>query len=129
MAKISSLVTLVYPVKNASTYLFTDASVIAVGAVLHRKINGDLRPLGFFSRAFNNAQLKNSVFDKELTALHMAVNHFKYFLNENSKLSILPILFTYLVPLTLSPIVSSQRNAMSCLNPTELATSQLFHKQ
>ena len=80
IAKISSPVTLAYPVKNAPTYLVTDASEIAAGAVLHQKINGDLRPLGFFSRAFNNAQLKYSVFDKELTAIHMAVKHFKYFL-------------------------------------------------
>ena len=56
IAKISSLVTLAYPVKNAPTYLVTDASEIAVGAVLHQKINGDLRPLGFFGRAFNNTQ-------------------------------------------------------------------------
>ena len=70
-------VTLAYPVKNASTYLVTDASA---GAVLHQKINGDLRPLEFFYRAFNNAQLKYSVFDKELTAIHMAAKHFKYFL-------------------------------------------------
>ena len=72
--------TLAYPVKNAPTYLVTDASVIAADAVLHQKINGDLRPLVFFSWAFINAQLKYSVFDKELTAIHMAVKHFKYFL-------------------------------------------------
>ena len=132
IAKISLPVTPAYPVKNAPTYLVTDASEIAAGAVLHQKINSDLCTLGFFSRAFNNAQLKYSVFDKELTAIHMAVKHFKYFLeHENSKLSlinevsrtlfcrsqitylpdkvgililvlsILPILFTYLVPLTL----------------------------
>ena len=70
IAKISLPVALAYPVKNAPTYLFTDASEIAAGAVLHQKINGDLRPLGFFSRAFNNAQLKYSVFDKELTVIH-----------------------------------------------------------
>ena len=56
IAKISSPVTLAYPVKNAPTYLVTDASEIAAGAVLHQKINVDLRPLGFFSRVFNNAQ-------------------------------------------------------------------------
>ena len=48
IAKISSLVTLAYPVKNAPTYLVTDASDIAAGAVLHQKIDGDLRPLRFF---------------------------------------------------------------------------------
>ena len=44
-AKISSPVTLAYPVKNAPTYFVTDASEIAAGAVLHQNINGDLRPL------------------------------------------------------------------------------------
>ena len=34
-AQISSPVTLAYPVKNAPTYLFTDASDIAAGVVLH----------------------------------------------------------------------------------------------
>ena len=75
IAKISLPVTLAYPVKNAPTYLVTDA----LGAVLHLKINGDLRPVGFFGKAFNNAQLKYNVFNKELTAIHMAVKHFNYF--------------------------------------------------
>ena len=35
VAKISSPVTLAYPVKNAPTYLVTDASEIAAGAVLY----------------------------------------------------------------------------------------------
>ena len=41
-AKISSLVILTYPVKNAPTYLVTDTSEITTGAVLHQKINGDV---------------------------------------------------------------------------------------
>ena len=64
IAKISLSVTLAFPVKNAPTYLVTDASEIAASAVLHQKVNGNLCPLGFFSRALNNAQLKYSVFDK-----------------------------------------------------------------
>ena len=53
-------------------------------AVLHQKIDCELRPLAFFSRAFNKAQLKYSVFDIELTAIYMAVKHFKYFLEGRS---------------------------------------------
>ena len=82
--KLCSTVTLVFPVENARTYLVTDASNVAAGAVLHQKIDGELRPLAFFSRAFNKAQLKYSVFDKELTAMYMAVKHFKYFLEGRS---------------------------------------------
>ena len=54
------------------------------GAVLHQKIDGESRPLAFFSGAFNKVQLKYSVFDKELTAMYMAVKHFKYFLEGRS---------------------------------------------
>ena len=82
--KLCSPVTLAFPVENAPTYLVTDASNVAAGAVLHQKIDGELRSLAFFSRAFNKAQLKYSVFDKELTAMYMAVKHFKYFLEGRS---------------------------------------------
>ena len=84
--KLCSPVTLAFPVENAPTYLVTDASNVIAGAVSHQKIDGDLRPLAFFglSRAFNKAQLKYSVFDKELTAMYMAVKHFKYFLEGRS---------------------------------------------
>ena len=78
--KMNDPVTLAYPVQNAPTYLVTDASDLAAGAVLHQKIDGDLRPLGFFSKSFSKAQLNYSVFDKELTAVHMAIKHFRYFL-------------------------------------------------
>ena len=84
LKKFYSPVTLVFPVENAPTNLVTVASNVAAGAVLHQKINGELRPLAFFSRAFNKAQLKYSVFDKELTAMYMAVKHFKYFLEGRS---------------------------------------------
>ena len=80
--KLCSPVTLAFPVENAPTYLVIDASNVA--AVLHQKIDGELRPLAFFSRAFHKAQLKYSVFDKELTAMYMAVKHFKYFLEGRS---------------------------------------------
>ena len=52
--------------------------------MLLQKIDGGLRPLAFFCRVINKAQLKYSVFDKELTAMYMAVKHFKYFLEGRS---------------------------------------------
>ena len=83
MNKLCSTITLTFPVENALTYLVTDASNVA--AVLYQKIDdGELRRSAFFSRAFNKVQLKYSIFDKELTALFMAVKHFKYFLEEHS---------------------------------------------
>ena len=64
MKKLCSPVTLTFPVENAPTYFVTDASNVTAGVVLHQKIDGELRPLAFFSQAFNKAQLKYSVFDR-----------------------------------------------------------------
>ena len=47
---------------------------------MHQEIDGELQPLAFLSQAFTMVQLKYSIFDKELTAMYMAVKHFKYFL-------------------------------------------------
>ena len=76
--------------QKCTEILVTDALEIATGAVLHYKIDGDLLPLGFFNRAFNTAQLKYSVFEKKLTAIHMAVAHFNIsWKAENSTLSLI----------------------------------------
>ena len=71
IAKISSPDTLAYPVKNAPTYLVTDASEIAAGTVLHQKINGDLRPLGFLVERLLMRSLMDPVHDPEWTQSRM----------------------------------------------------------
>ena len=48
-------------------FLVTDASNIAIGAVLKQGTDGHRRPLGFFSRKLNTPQQKYSTFDRELT--------------------------------------------------------------
>ena len=75
MNKLCSPVTLAYPIENAPTYLVADASNVAAGAVLHQNINGELQPSAFFRRAFYKAQLKYSVFDKEVIVMYVAVKH------------------------------------------------------
>ena len=44
-------------------YLVTDASNIAIGAVLEQGTDGHRRPLGFFSRKLNTPQQNYSTFD------------------------------------------------------------------
>ena len=63
------------PDPSASIMLTTDASDIAVGAVLSQ---GPLQePLGFFSKKLSSAEKKYSAFDKELLAVYLAIRHFR----------------------------------------------------
>ena len=71
---------LTYPRSEAPIALTTDASATAVGAVLEQLVDGVWQPLAFFSRQLRPPELKYSAFDRELLALHLAVRHFRYYL-------------------------------------------------
>ena len=68
--KLFSPVLLAHPKPKAKLSLTTDASDIAIGAVLAQE---DGRPLGFFSRKLTSAQQKYSAFDKELLGIKEAM--------------------------------------------------------
>ena len=65
-------------------FLVTDASNIAIGAVLEQGTDGHRRPLGFFSRKLNTPPQKYSTFDRELLAVHSAIRHFRHMLEGTS---------------------------------------------
>ncbi|XP_035764445.1 uncharacterized protein LOC118454313 [Neolamprologus brichardi] len=71
---------LAHPSPSAPIALTTDASDIAVGAVLEQRISGVWQPLAFFSRTLCDSERNYSVFDRELLALHLATRHFRFFL-------------------------------------------------
>uniref|UniRef100_A0A669BDF1 ribonuclease H n=1 Tax=Oreochromis niloticus TaxID=8128 RepID=A0A669BDF1_ORENI len=71
---------LAHPLPSAEIALTTDASDVAVGGVLEQRVSGLWQPLAFFSRTLRDAELKYSVFDRELLALHLATRHFRFFL-------------------------------------------------
>ena len=50
------------------------------GAVLQQEVDGVIQPLGFFSSIFSRTERKYPAFDRELTAIVMALKHFRYFL-------------------------------------------------
>lgn len=66
---------------NARLTLTTDASDDAVGAVLHQIADGQIQPLGFYSKKLSPSQKKYSAYDRELTAIYQVVQHFKYALD------------------------------------------------
>ena len=65
-------------------FLVTDASNVAIGAVLEQGTDGHRRPLGFFSRKLNTPQQKYNTFDRELPAVHSAIRHFRHMLEGTS---------------------------------------------
>ena len=72
---------LAYPAPGARIYLAADASDNAVGAVLQQQLpDGTMQPLGFLSRRLDPAQIKWSIFGRELLAVYLGVHHFAYFL-------------------------------------------------
>lgn len=74
---IKNFVIITHPSKTAPLCLMTDASLKCVGAVLQQKINNKWCPLGFFSKALSETQMRYSTYDRELLGIYMAVKHFK----------------------------------------------------
>ena len=69
-----------HPITNSPTNIMTDASDVAVGAVLLQNINGQWFPLSFFSKALKPAATRYSTYDQEPLAIYLAIRHFRYFL-------------------------------------------------
>ena len=77
---LTKMETLCFLKPNLPLTLTTDASNMAIGAVLHQ-INGDVsEPLEFFSKKLNTAQQRYSTFDRELMAIHKSIKHFRHIL-------------------------------------------------
>lgn len=67
-----------HPDPQAELALFTDASDVAIGAVIQQRSHGIWEPLGFFSRKLTSAQTKYSPYDKELLAIYEGIKYFRY---------------------------------------------------
>ena len=74
--------TLSHPKSGAELTLTTDASDIAMGAVLAQ--GPRKKPLGFFSRKFSAVQQKYSTFDRELLAIKEAIAFFRHLVEGRS---------------------------------------------
>ena len=101
---------LAYPVRGALTSICTDASNVAVGAVLQQLVDGIERPLAFFSRALSDTERRYSTFDRELLSVYLAVRHFRHFL-EGRQFTI----FT-----DHKPLVAAFQNPMTNATPRQL---------
>ena len=75
---------LVHPKPEAPTNIMTDASDMAVGAVLQQHIKGEWHPIAYFSKILKPAESRYSAFDRELLAVYLAIKHFRHFLEGRS---------------------------------------------
>lgn len=73
---LASTARLVHPCHEAPLRLSTDASNVAVGAVLEQLVDGNWQPVSFFSRKLTGAQSRYSAYDRELLAAYLAARHF-----------------------------------------------------
>jgi len=71
---------LAFPVPQEHCILDTDASDVAVGAVLSQRIDGVERPIAFFSRVMNETQRHYRTTRRELLAVICALQHFRHYL-------------------------------------------------
>lgn len=99
---LSDSVSLAFYDPKAPLALATDASDIAVGAVLEQLVDGFWQPLGFHSHRLNPSQMNYDAFDRELLAIKSGIEKFHYLLEGRSF-----VVYTDHKPLT--TVMSSQK--------------------
>jgi hypothetical protein len=67
-----------HPSPDTPLALMVDASDFAVGSSLHQFCNGNLEPLGFFSKSLTPTKKQYSTYDRELLAAYLSIKHFRY---------------------------------------------------
>ena len=68
-----------HPKADAPTNIVTDASDVAVGAVLQQYNDHCWCPIAYFSKKLQPAETRYSTFDRELLAIYLAIKHFRHF--------------------------------------------------
>ena len=67
-----------HPLPGAPIALTTDASDIAIGALLEQQVRGQWQPQAFYSRQLKKMEINYGTI--ELLGVHSAILHFWYFL-------------------------------------------------
>lgn len=69
-----------HPATDSKLALITDASDLAIGAVVEQLEDNIWKPLGFFSRKLTPTQRNYSTYDRELLAIYEAIKFFQHLL-------------------------------------------------
>ena len=68
------------PTAEGTFHLHTDASSFAGAGVLSQDQSDGVVPIAFYSKAFDETQMRYSILDKELYAMVNAIKHFEFYL-------------------------------------------------
>ena len=79
-SKLCSPPLLIYPDFSKNFVLQTDASDVAIGAVLLQEVDGNLRPVQYASRKLNPAEKNYPIYERECLAAVWAVERFAPYL-------------------------------------------------
>ena len=80
---------------KSQTLIFTDASGVAIGAVLMQRHAELLHPVAFLSRTLTNTEQRYATHDRELLAIYYALTRWKHYVH-----GLNPIVYTDHKPLT-----------------------------
>ena len=81
-------VTLVLPRDDLPFRLEVDASGYASGAVLHQIVDGEPRPVAFFSKSHSQPERNYEIYDKEMLAIVRALQQWRHLLRGAPKFEI-----------------------------------------
>ena len=114
----------VYPQPNAQLAIMTDASDVAVGAVLQQHVSGQWQPISYFSRKLKPLEVRYSAFDRELLAIYLSIQHLRHMV-EGCKFSV----YTDHKPLTcaLTSRFTQCSRQIHHLDFVSLFTSDIWH--
>ena len=68
---------LIYPNFTQTFIIYSDASNVALGAVLGQEVDNIFRPVHYASRSLKSGERNKSTIEKELLAIHWSITYFK----------------------------------------------------
>ena len=78
--QLAAATLLLHPVSGAELSVNTDASAKAIAGAVHQVVEGQLQPLGFFSRRTSQAESRYSAYNLELLAVYATILKFRHML-------------------------------------------------
>ena len=69
---------LTHPQPDGQLAIMSDASDVAVGAVLQQRVDQQWHPISYFSKKLKPAEVRYSTFDRELLAIYLSIRHFRH---------------------------------------------------
>lgn len=78
---LATAVKLSFPKADCPISITADASNTAIGGCLNQTIDGENRPLSFYSRKLSDTESRYSTFDRELLAVFAAVKKWKHLID------------------------------------------------